>query len=113
MLKWTGTKEEMELLVAIARRFTGASRGYFGLSFSEVLMDLEATHCNGCALQLGELLQSEDSDFFSTMSAELLSTSTEGPDNWKAVSCLGTHRPTTRRRFEITIRQPRRQDNQG
>lgn len=68
MLKWTGTKEEMELLVAIARRFTGANRSYFGLSFSEVLMDLEATHCNGCTLQLEELLQSEDSDFFHDVS---------------------------------------------
>jgi hypothetical protein len=63
MIRWEATKAEHELMVKIADRFT-QNKNYGGLSYRELLMDLNATHSNGCPLKLQELLDAPDLDFF-------------------------------------------------
>lgn len=40
------------------------SEKYPEISLLEISMDITATHCNGCRLDLGRLLAAEDFDFF-------------------------------------------------
>lgn len=59
-LNWNATPAEHTTILAIARRaeqhFKNRSAGYLS-------MDIEATHCNGCPLDLWGLLEAGVSDF--------------------------------------------------
>lgn len=65
MLKFTATKQEMEVIGAICVRFVGlvTKRSFGRIDRIELLMDIEACHCNGNPLRLDELVKAEESDF--------------------------------------------------
>ena len=61
MINWTASKEEMELILKIADRaveMIGDRKETQG-----VIIDIEATHCNGCPIDLERLLNAPDYDF--------------------------------------------------
>lgn len=63
-LNWNATKEEHEIISAIAERgieLMGGQRE--GFTRMDLHMDIEATHCNGCPLKLQELLEADDFNF--------------------------------------------------
>ena len=60
MIDWNTTEEEFELIKKIASR---ADQIYRGWGMGKIMMDIEATHCNGCKLRLGELLEANEFDF--------------------------------------------------
>lgn len=60
MINWTATKAEhliMQRIVERARKLNPQ------LKFQTTLMDLEACHCNGMALDLERLLNADDFNF--------------------------------------------------
>lgn len=58
------TKEENELISAIADRAVELyEKQGISLQKLEVVMDITATHANGCPLKLEDLLVAEDFDF--------------------------------------------------
>ena len=59
MLNWTATKDEVLVIRDIAERGLKIHGG----PLSSVMMDIEATHCNGCPLDLTGLLNAGDADF--------------------------------------------------
>jgi hypothetical protein len=63
MIKWSATKEDMELIDKITKR----AAILYGLadarSMMNLNMDITATHLNGCPLKLKELLASDDYNF--------------------------------------------------
>ena len=61
MLEWNATKKEREKISAIYDRAAKEIESITKIDFS---MDIEATHSNGCPLDLGKLLSAKDSDFF-------------------------------------------------
>ena len=61
MPNFNTTKEDHILIDKIANR---VSEKYPEISLLEISMDITATHCNGCRLDLGRLLAAEDFDFF-------------------------------------------------
>lgn len=61
MVKWNATLEEREVLEAIYKRATKKNPGINKTNFT---MDMEATHCNGCRLDLDKLLNFPDFDFW-------------------------------------------------
>lgn len=62
MIEWNATKDEHVVIGKIADRFIGFFKDHH-VPKMELLMDLEATHCNGNPLKLQELLESKDADF--------------------------------------------------
>jgi len=68
ILKWTTRKEEMELESKIADRYLKSLRT-LGIAKElhpdkmELVLDIDACHCNGCPLKLQELLNAENVDF--------------------------------------------------
>tara|TARA_R100001530_G_scaffold135251_2_gene112005 strand:- start:201 stop:494 length:294 start_codon:yes stop_codon:yes gene_type:complete len=68
MIKWNNTKEEHDLQVAIANRYIEFHHS-LGIPKQnqipklDLLMDIEAAHCNGNPLRLQELLDADDLDF--------------------------------------------------
>lgn len=59
------TREELEIIVKIAER---ADREIFGphgvaQTRTDTIMDISATHANGCPLKLAELLAADDFNF--------------------------------------------------
>ena len=60
-MEWEATTEERKKISAICDR---AIKGNIKQSKLDLSMDIEATHCNGCFLDLDKLLNSKDSDFF-------------------------------------------------
>lgn len=63
-IKWTASQPELEIIGRIAKRAAvlAAQLGH-EITKSEVMMDIEATHCNGCALMLDDLVAARDADF--------------------------------------------------
>lgn len=65
MLNFNTTKEEMEIITQIVDRadkfITDKNIPYDRVS---ILMDISATHCNGCPLDLEALLKADDPNFF-------------------------------------------------
>lgn len=58
------SEEDAELCRRIAdRAVTLARRTMLPLNLTDVLMDVEATHANGCKLRLAELLAADDFNF--------------------------------------------------
>lgn len=68
MLNWTHSKEVTEDIGKIVDRYTefhhslGIPKEYQRPRM-DLLMDVEATHCNGCPLKLRELLEADDFNF--------------------------------------------------
>lgn len=64
MIQWTATKSEARLIGAIAQRymeFVKLARNR--PTKMEIMMDIEAVHCNGCPLDLDRLLKFPAFDF--------------------------------------------------
>ena len=59
MINWGATKEEYEKISAICKRADDVKR--FGM---DLQMDMAATHCNGCPLDLEKLLNAPEFDFY-------------------------------------------------
>ena len=63
-MNFQATKAEFELMNKIADRAVAmARRAGFGYLKRNALMDINACHCNGCPLELAELLTAGDYDF--------------------------------------------------
>lgn len=63
MIKWNTTKADMGLIGKIADRVQKESSDYPDDRMT-LVMDLIATHANGCALNLRRLLKAPKFDFF-------------------------------------------------
>lgn len=64
MIKWSSNKEVIELESKIADRAIGMARA-LGTTIKklDMVMDIDACHCNGCPLKLAELLAADDFNF--------------------------------------------------
>ena len=64
MIKWSSNKAEMEIEAKIAQRAVAMAQKYY-LQYDQMtaVMDIDATHNNGCPLKLAELLAADDTDF--------------------------------------------------
>ena len=63
-LNWKATKEEHDLITLIAMRAEQiAKRAGFAVTRAELIMDLNATHSNGTALDLARLYAADDTNF--------------------------------------------------
>jgi len=64
MINWNISKKEHDLVMEIANRAAGIAMDV-GLEYRphEIMMDITATHANGCPLRLGELAGAEKFDF--------------------------------------------------
>ena len=64
ILKWTTSKEELDLISEIADRYIELSQEHHFPTpdKTDLMMDIDATHSNGCPLKLKELLESKDLD---------------------------------------------------
>lgn len=64
MIKWTNDKATMSLEAAIARRAVAMAKE-LGVQYDQMtaVMDIDATHCNGCPLKLQALLEADDTNF--------------------------------------------------
>lgn len=63
-IKWTATKDEVLIMSRLATRAkTMADRLGIDYPIQDVMMDIEATHCNGCPLALERWLASDDGNF--------------------------------------------------
>lgn len=64
MINWDITEEESNLINKIARRtITMGEKVGSVYSMLDVVMDISATHGNGCSLKLQELLDADDFNF--------------------------------------------------
>ena len=64
MIKWNCTREETEIAVEIAKRaIQKAQEVGINIVQGDMIMDIEACHCNGTPLKLKELLDAPDNDF--------------------------------------------------
>lgn len=63
MLKWNQTEEESDLVSLIVKRAKTEFAIFRGYESIQIEMDITATHCNGCRLDLGKLLKSSGTDF--------------------------------------------------
>jgi hypothetical protein len=61
MIKWSASKDEHDLIIAIVRRVLAHYPDYPDDTLT-LMMDLEACHCNGCPLDLRGLLESHNED---------------------------------------------------
>jgi hypothetical protein len=64
-IKWTKDKEELDLIGKLADRYIELSQKHHFPTpdKTDLMMDIDATHSNGCPLKLKELLESKDFDF--------------------------------------------------
>lgn len=62
MIKWEATKEELLKMSEIYNRYKKMI-GSGGRPKMDFIMDIEATHCNGCPIDLDKLLDTPDFDF--------------------------------------------------
>lgn len=64
ILNWKTTKQEYELIAAIARRGEAMAREH-GLPYNarDVVMDITAAHLNGNPLRLADLLAADEFNF--------------------------------------------------
>ena len=60
MIRMSATKEEIQEIVKIAQR---AVKEVPQMDFMSTMMDIEATHSNGCKLKLDELISADLGDF--------------------------------------------------
>lgn len=65
IINWKTTKAEAELIGKITNRAYEIAKKYGVLDYSgrDINMDITATHCNGCKLDLNKLLGFPDFDF--------------------------------------------------
>lgn len=64
MIKWDATKAEIITIGKIAHRAVKmADDAGIGYEYQDAMMDIEATHCNGCKLKLDVLLEADDFNF--------------------------------------------------
>lgn len=59
-INWSTTKKESILITKIVKR---AVKKYPDLESTDTMMDITATHCNGCRLKLAQLLETDDFNF--------------------------------------------------
>ena len=63
-MNWNSTRAEVELASKIAKRaLVMAMDAGIELDCTELVMDIEATHLNGCPLKLDALLSADDLNF--------------------------------------------------
>ena len=62
MIKWEATKEEQETISRISKRAYAVDPHI--ITVMDLVMDIEATHCNGCELKLEALEKADDGNFF-------------------------------------------------
>lgn len=63
-INFTATKEEYEIIGRIVKRAVALFAEYdVTLDSTSLMMDITATHANGCPLRLAELLEAEEIDF--------------------------------------------------
>lgn len=64
MLKWSNDKAAYEVQRQIMHR-AGNMAKELGINYPnlDILMDIDACHCNGCPLQLQALLDADDANF--------------------------------------------------
>lgn len=60
MIRMSATKEEIQKIVKIAQR---AVKEIQGMDYMSTMMDVEATHSNGCKLRLDDLISADLGDF--------------------------------------------------
>ena len=60
MVRMSATKEEVQKIVKIAQR---AVKEVPQMDFMSTMMDIEATHSNGCKLRLDDLISADLGDF--------------------------------------------------
>lgn len=64
ILNWNVSKEDHELIAAIAKRAKEIARRHGAdHTWHEAVMDITAVHANGCPLRLAELLAADDFNF--------------------------------------------------
>lgn len=64
MIQFNATRPEIELIVQIAQRAVDAAdKAGVDYKMSDVILDIDACHSNGCPLELGELLDADATDF--------------------------------------------------
>lgn len=64
MIDFNASKEDFTTASAIAKRAAELAKAHeVKLSMSDVVMDIVATHANGCPLKLTELLAADDGNF--------------------------------------------------
>ena len=64
MINWTHDKAEFEIEAQIAKRAVALAKEH-GIEYKQMdaVMDIDATHNNGCPLKLTELLAADDFNF--------------------------------------------------
>lgn len=64
-IKFDASKFEMEIIIKIAQRAVAMAKKYGSTDYrmQDALMDIEACHCNGNALELDRLLAADDLNF--------------------------------------------------
>ena len=72
MINWSATKEEYATISKVLDRyqeqhFSLGVPKQFQRSRMDIFMDIEATHCNGCKLDLNALLKADDFNFMHDM----------------------------------------------
>ena len=85
MIKFTATKAEIEIISEIARRAVGMTAGTdIDYPMQDIMMDIEACHCNGCPLKLEELADAPNADFSHDVFGIRfhLNRKTGGLENW-------------------------------
>lgn len=60
--KFSATRTELMVIIDIANRAWPKMKDCY-TGFHHLVMDIEATHCNGCRLRLDDLASAKDSDF--------------------------------------------------
>ncbi len=63
MISWATTKSDAKLIARIAKRAHGTIKTLSDVDRSRTVMDLTACHCNGCELDLIQLLNADAVDF--------------------------------------------------
>jgi len=63
MINWNASRFELELISKIAKRAKEDVFNCTNVSVMDLVMDVEATHCNGNPLKLDELLNSDRGNF--------------------------------------------------
>lgn len=63
MVSFSVSREESKLIRRIAKRAVHELKLPHGADLLHVEMDITACHCNGCKLQLRELVEAKGSDF--------------------------------------------------
>ena len=64
MIRWNATKNEIKTITEIYDRARKELEIITSKPKADFIMDIEATHCNGCSLDLDKLLNFPEFDFY-------------------------------------------------